>query len=700
MNTSRHILIHLIKAYFLHFRNPQWQDYLLMAEEGMLHEDICGLLISSAKEDAKIVDDKGLYLWRPPVKEELYAEGKADIPIGQAIENDLEIGLRITDRPRNILLTAGAGSGKTVLCRRICLETDRLNQSQKKPTCLVIFDLKSDFVTLKNQFITPTLLLSPDFVLRLGLNAPAQVPASVWINKISLILAGRLGMIVARTTLMGLVMTLLILLNPGLKEADLNSHCSQTLIWPPLSLVLKAAQTDSILNTFSSKAAYGQTLRQLLLGLIQDAGPLLDCCNGFDINPILDSGRHCLVHLNSVPPHIAHIIFDILAAQRMIRKQYTNYKCDHTDEIFLIDEYDLMAESDLQNFPDGLSTQELIGRLGREMGIMSVISMSGSRYASHHIKRNTCYTFCFNQSDADSARIACQELQLDPRCSRLLSSLPPGECIFRQTQSLWTNALWCRINFVPPERDFTSLAYDSHPFVPAPDEIQSQKIIDALIQLCARSRPSEQMQIEKTAMHVLKLRAEHPYLPVVRLYEKIGKVHFKVQENVRQYLADRHLAAFEETRIGRVNLLLMDILPEGFGKLGLAPPSGNRGRGSIIHRHFAHWIKDFYESQKANAFIEWTLPGTNHPADVAVESKNHWQIFEISVSAKENLLQQIQACFEACSIEIERLVFVVATRKEAADLKTDIMAKIAGKAYAGKIRFDTIDHYMTERLKK
>ena len=87
--------------------------------------------------------------------------------------------------------------------------------------------------------------------------------------------------------------------------------------------------------------------------------------------------------------------------------------------------------------------------------------------ASEHIKRNTYYTFVFNLSDAESVYAACLHLQLDSRCQRMLGSLLPGQCIFRQTQASWNNAMWCQMDFIEPASNIGPIEYGPHPYTPA-----------------------------------------------------------------------------------------------------------------------------------------------------------------------------------------------------------------------------------------
>jgi hypothetical protein len=326
--------------------------------------------------------------------------------------------------------------------------------------------------------------------------------------------------------------------------------------------------------------------------------------------------------------------------------------------------------------------------------------------ASEHIKRNTYYTFAFSQADAESVRRACLHLQLDPRCQRMLGSLLPGICIFRQTQASWNNAMKCKIDFVEPSRNIGPVKYEPHPFTPAIELSQAPEVLSMLNAIVEEFKKAEEREKETTksdldqlAMKLLRLGAEHPYVPVARLFEKIEKIRFQAQIEIRQLLDEKGLAKFEETRIGRSNMLLMDITDDGYKSLGLPIPKENKGRGSLAHRHFAHFIKGFYEQKGSKAYLEFVLPNSNHAVDVAVPLENHLVVFEVCVTSLDNALSHIKACFED-SNAVECLTFITGTQKKLKELKKFVQQNLIFSTYADRIKFDVIENYMLKELKK
>lgn len=379
MTQFRSALISIIRRYRLDFRSNEWEGRLLLAERGLLHENTCKMLLPIARAEADRIEDKGLFLWRPPDEEELNTDGEPDIELGNLVEGDQQrFGIRFKDRPRNLQVLGGSGGGKSVLCRGICIKVDELNQYYPdKPTLLIIIDPKPDYLDMKDKLKGKVKIFSWEENLRLGLNGPTDVPPTVWIGLLTMSLAARLGLIVSRTCLAGIIARLLIVLNPGLNDNDLeDASVAKNLIWPPLKMVLDVARKKDILKIFASKADYGKTLIQMLEGLIYDSSSLFDCCNGLDLNTVLQDKCHSVFNVSNAQPYITHIITDLLINQVMVRKLYLNYKCDHTDEIFLLEESDFLIDSDMANF-SGLSPLDKLHRLGRELGLMSIVSISG-----------------------------------------------------------------------------------------------------------------------------------------------------------------------------------------------------------------------------------------------------------------------------------------------------------------------------------
>ena len=260
--------------------------------------------------------------------------------------------------------------------------------------------------------------------------------------------------------------------------------------------------------------------------------------------------------------------------------------------------------------------------------------------------------------------------------------------------------MWCQMDYVAPARDIGPIEYARHPYVPAISLAEAPPVLAALdaaveehTRTTERQRRTKKADSDDRSIKLLRLAAENPYVPVVRLFEMLGHIRFEAQKAIRTALEDAGLAAFEEPRIGRFNMLLTEVTDKGYRTLGLPVPPGNKGRGKISHRHFAHWIKFHFANMGYRVVLEWVVPGTNHPADVAVQLENGWHVFEICVTASANVLSHIEACFESPGL-VRRVTVIAGTRKQLKELEKSIQAEWLFAIHADQVDFDVIENYL------
>jgi hypothetical protein len=214
-----------------------------------------------------------------------------------------------------------------------------------------------------------------------------------------------------------------------------------------------------------------------------------------------------------------------------------------------------------------------------------------------------------------------------------------------------------------------------------------------------RQTAGQKSALSPEAAKLLKLMTTYPYIPAARLFEQMGQLSFKRQRSIRKELEDRELANFEETRIGKTNVLLVEATEAGYAALALEiDRSGNRGRGTLTHRSYAHWIKWHFERQGFTATIEGIVLETTHPADVLVQSTSgRYLAVEICITSSDNLLSHIQACFEK-SHGIDGMIVIASTKGIAQQLKQQIYDALALKAYVTKIEFETVEGYVPRKV--
>ena len=194
------------------------------------------------------------------------------------------------------------------------------------------------------------------------------------------------------------------------------------------------------------------------------------------------------------------------------------------------------------------------------------------------------------------------------------------------------------------------------------------------------------------ARELLDLWSLRPYTPVARLWDQLGKPAASVQASVREELERRGLAEFEEQRVGKRNLLFMELTDKGWRFLGKTPLK-RKGRGGIAHRHYCHAILRYEKGLGNKARLEARVPGTSHPADVAAWRRDGLHVYEVVSTQEANLGSHLHACF----LQSDQ----VATAAIAAPLKRDLVGfertldgDLSLLPFRSRITFEPMEKYL------
>jgi len=254
----------------------------------------------------------------------------------------------------------------------------------------------------------------------------------------------------------------------------------------------------------------------------------------------------------------------------------------------------------------------------------------------------------------------------------------------------------------PPAADPTP---DAQFYIPSKSIREYPHVMEALDKLIAEHRrttfrqaraqkPESTADLSSHARKLLDLCSLKPYTPVARLWEEAGTPAFSVQAAARAELEGAGFAAFEESRVGRRNLLLMLVTDRGWTFLGKAAPK-RKGRGGIAHTHFCDFIRRVGERRGYKASTEMIVPGTNHPVDVAWQGNGRLDVFEVISASEANLPDHLRACF----IESDRVASATVAsslRRDLAHLQELVQAQLDLMPFSNRIRYEPIETYIQE----
>lgn len=161
-----------------------------------------------------------------------------------------------------------------------------------------------------------------------------------------------------------------------------------------------------------------------------------------------------------------------------------------------------------------------------------------------------------------------------------------------------------------------------------------------------------------------------------------------------QELKRRKLADFTELRIGKTNYLLMRLTQKGYELLHLKPPRGV-GRGGIAHQHVSKWIAMVGKKRGYKAYTEWVVPNTSHPVDAVWIINGIARVFEVVITAEDNLESHIKACFED-SDAVESLTIVVPQMQIRDRLRKQLESSSLFIPHADRIQFEVVKTFLKE----
>jgi hypothetical protein len=594
-------------------------------------------------------------LHRAPRLEELYPNGPPDIPLGHLAERpDVPVGLFLSGLVHAIFAGTG-GAGKTTGLRKLLKTLQELGW----PGSVICLYRKSEFNDPREWLGLNWLHFDAFAALAQGMNAPAGVPANTWINHISSLVCARAHLVMAWVNLANSIRWLLPLMNPRVAEP---------LLWPDWQLLLDVAR--AMPTFFGTKGDYHRSLVQVLEGITQSSGNLFRTFNGLDLErDVISQGKSVAINIANLKPNwLRQYFVDLLVSQVLIGRISRAQRANRLEVLFIIDEADDdVSEEAEQDYHNGMSPISQTLRMGREFGIGVCLGLGSMGRASRHILSASSYHFLFRMTDEASVTEARRTLLLPSGAHAIIPALEPGECLVRLPGS-WSHAMLGKMDYVPASQ-VTTPQYDECPHIPAKRLAEMPELRHAISAARGQSQKDE-VRIEVAQLADLHAKgrellfqaSSHPYWPVSRLYDLIGAPKPVERKKIVQELADAKFAQCVEERVGKKNLLLIELQERAWRLMGRSPIP-LLGRGGLAHKTFSAWIAMAGEKRGHQVAREWTIPGTSHACDAAWKTGDLWHVFEVVITCTENLSAAVRAALVDGRASVSQ-VTIVAPRQE------------------------------------
>jgi hypothetical protein len=664
LNVADHVrrLMEAIAKYRLADRSPMVRTWLQLYQMGEFGEDDAELHWWAIQPLLREQERRFNGLPRAPTTAELYGERGPDVVIGRSVEaSDVPIGASLHGAFHGII-AAQTGFGKTVALRQLVTAIEELNRLREDPATVCVFDYKGfDYAHLPSRFGPRWRHFDAHSSLRLGLQCPVGVSPLIWINNIAAAFSARAGLISAEATLGAIMMWLVGVLNvPG----------SQVIRFPDFRLILDLLEFLPP-SVFASKAQYRDSLARALSDAVRASGRLFSAFVGLDLErDLISKGLSAVFSLpNIAPAWLNHFIVDLFIYQLLLGRIARRHRADQVEVVLIIDEADAIVSRDSGRlFVGALPPIAAGARQLRELGVGIWPGVGPLKPVDETLLNSVTHHVIGRMPTEDDVTIARKTLQLPSNSQSIIGALEQGEFVVR-IPGPWPHAVLTKVDYVPPDRDVVP-TYDANVHVPAQRLADMPDVLAAADQLRKehergglRRAQQKHGQMRDLARKLLNTAAEHPYWPVVQLYKLWGDApSFDVQKAIRRELEERKYAGFADVRVGRRNLLLIELTPEAWEFLG-EPPVPLRGRGKLPHRTYANWIAMLGARRGLNTVVEWTAPGTSHAADAAWEIESGlWHAFEVVDKCDANLQGHLAALLLAPDVRVSQVTIVAAQK--------------------------------------
>jgi len=527
--------------------------------------------------------------------------------------------------------------------------------------------------------------------LRIAFDLPPGCKDHIsWINQITKVISSHCDLQYGEGCLASV-------LRLGTDLLNSNPVVPLTIPSPPLALELLQYLPWRLIAT---KEAYWQSVLHRFSQLLGTSGNLLRAEKGFDPHTHLVAPRKCaVIDCTGLSPWLRAILANLMALRLRFPRMTARKVSSETNFLYVIDESDDAVSKHACNlYPEGYNEIGSLLKQGREFGITVCLGMTSLGRCSQFISSNVSYNIILNQSDSASAIAAAQTL-LAPHGIQLISSLEPGECVFKESMGKVPYGMLLKAHYIPPSEMLRPEKFDQLLFSPARsmkdipgfkdklDELIDKLRVVVLRQDRAKSATSPLSKNERTFLDLMSL---YEYEPLYRIFARMGNLSPATQRSIIKKLIARKLINSEDIRTSKSNLRLGSLTDTGWDFLN-KESKYKPLRGKMIHTHICRWKQALDLKNGAEESIcEFSIPGTNGSADVGSKFKGVWHCTEVIVDCESNICDHVRDCFINSS-DIESLTIVTLLKSEHKHIRDRIMSNSQLIFHINRIRWMVVD---------
>ncbi|SDX66037.1 ATP-binding protein [Halobellus clavatus] len=549
-----------------------------------------------------------------------------DIYLGETFRNQ-SFYLSQEELTKHLLTVGQSGSGKTTLFYSLMWRVD-------KP--FWAFDLKQDYRHLAQD---TDLLVLPWTKLKFNpLKPPEGVPPRRWAQVFAEIYGHATSLLSgSKNYLMKKIVELYTLYNLFDKVSEPYPSLHE------LELLIKKQKVN-----FVRKASdYRDTLLNRLEAMNLIAGTVFDCSVGYPVEELLD--QDVVFEFDGLSHDVQNFLMEILFAYVYEYRMAQNHRDEGLNHLFFLDEgkrvFSVYKErQDAAGIPE---VDELTAKM-REFGEGLVVADQEASKLTDSIKANTHTKLLLPTADRKQFQAVTDAMNLSERQAKFAHDLVTGEAVVQvgsrdpvpvklenyELKKTVTNRelekqqaeKWSELS---SERRKTTKRFDDRIAPGRSEEVPETSIPDD---------PTE-IQVSKDADRLLKDVIKNPFKPLTERYERFSST-YKGNKAKNELVDDgvvieRHVKGQD----GKRKLLQLTEKGRDYAE-GIDLEVKHRGRGGIIHRYWQHQIKEAFERQGWDAFLE------KFDADVYINMGNTELVVEVAMGDNPREIEHVQQHLE------------------------------------------------------
>ncbi|RJX52008.1 ATP-binding protein [Halonotius pteroides] len=415
-----------------------------------------------------------------------------------------------------------------------------------------------------------------------------------------------------------------------------------------LELLIKKQKVN-----FVRKASdYRDTLLNRLEAINLVAGTVFDCNRGYAVDELLK--ENVVFEFDGLSRDVQNFLMEVLFAYVYEYRLAQGHRDSGLNHLFFLDEgkrvFSVYKErQDAAGIPE---VDELTAKM-REFGEGLVVADQEASKLTDSIKANTFTKLLLPTADRKQFQSVTDAMNLSERQAEFAHDLTTGEAVvqvggrypvpvklenYELEKTVTDRELekqqaekWSKLE---SERRKTTKRFDNRIAPGRSEEVPETTIPDD---------PTE-IQVSEDADRLLKDIIENPFKPLTKRYERFSstyKGNKAKNELVDQgVVIERHVKAQD----GKRKLLQLTEKGRDYAE-GLDLDVKHRGRGGIIHRYWQNQIKEAFEEQGLDAFLE------KFDADVYVNMGNMELVVEVAMGNNQrevdHLKQHLESGFDA-----------------------------------------------------